>query len=59
MHETLWGVCHEAAADKQEKETEELVETHLGKKQQTHRLEFCNEEGSRGLAINNEKDRLA
>ena len=31
-------VCHEA--NTQEKETEELVEAHLEKKQETHRLEF-------------------
>jgi len=57
MNEIHRKVCHKA--DEQEKRTEELVEAHLGKNQETHRLEFCDEEGSRGLAINNEKDRLA
>ena len=57
MNEMHRKVCHKA--DEQQKQDDELIEAHLGKNQETHRLEFCNREGSRELAINNEKDRLA
>jgi len=48
MNQIHSNVCHQA--DKQEKQADELIEAHLEKKQETHRLEFREYDGSRGLA---------